>query len=42
MLAYFDGFDFIRLVSKTSVIEDLIVIENLLRSFVQGHEIPYV
>ena len=42
MLAYFDGFDFIRLASKTSIIEDLIVIENLLRSFVQGHEIPYV
>ena len=41
-LAYFEGLDFIRLASKTSVIANWIVIENLDRTLMYEHEIPYV
>ena len=41
-LAYFEGLDFIRLASKTSVIANWMVIENLDRTLMYEHKIPYV
>ena len=41
-LAYFDGFDFIGLDGKTLLIGNLMVIQNLDRTFMHGQEIPYV